>query len=203
MTEAYPLRWPDGWPRTPPYRRESDNRFGGRGGITVGRARDQLMDELRRLGATEIVVSTNVPVKADGLLYADNKRLDDPGIAVYFTFKKKKRVMARDGFISVAGNLRSLGLAIEGLRQLERHGGSLMLERAFKGFLAIAPPDWKKPWREVFGIKSDWHGDITELYREKARLRHPDAGGNDTLMAELNLAYEEARRELTNGGRTA
>jgi hypothetical protein len=127
------------------------------------------MDELRRLGAIAIVVSTNVPVKADGLLYADNKRLDDPGIAVYFTYKKKKFVMARDGFISVAGNLRSLGLAIEGLRQLERHGGSVMLERAFEGFLAIAPPDWKKPWREVFGIKADWTGDINELYRQKAR----------------------------------
>ena len=31
---------------------------------------------------------------------------------------------------------------------------------------------------------------------EKARQRHPDAGGSDTLMAELNVAYEEARREL-------
>jgi hypothetical protein len=135
-------------------------------------------------------------VRADGLLYADNKRLDDPGIAVYFTYKKKKLVMARDGFISVAGNLRSLGLAIDGMRQLDRHGGRFMLEKAFTGFLAIAPPNWKKPWREVFGIKADWRGDITELYREKARLRHPDAGGNDTLMAELNVAYEEARREL-------
>ena len=37
---------------------------------------------------------------------------------------------------------------------------------------------------------------VTELYREKARLRHPDAGGSDTLMAELNVAYEEACREL-------
>jgi hypothetical protein len=154
------------------------------------------MGELRRLGATDIVVSTNVPVKADGLLYADNKRLDDPGIAVYFRFKKKQMVMARDGFVSVAGNLRSLGLAIEGLRQLERHGGSLMLERAFEGFLAIAPPDWKKSWREVFGIKPDWTGDISALYREKARIRHPDAGGSDALMAELNVAYAEARREL-------
>ena len=206
MIEAYPLRWPEGWPRIPSYRRENDNRFGngtrtaegitmGRR-LTVGRARDQLMEELRRLGATEIVVSTNVPVKADGLLYADNKRLDDPGIAVYFKFKKKQMVMARDGFVSVAGNLRSLGLAIEGLRQLERHGGSLMLERAFEGFLAIAPPDWKKPWREVFGIKPDWTGDISALYREKARIRHPDAGGSDALMAELNVAYAEARREL-------
>ena len=196
MIEAYPLKWPDGWPRTAASRRENDNRFGGRGRITVGRARDRLMDEVRLLGATDIIVSSNVPVRPDGLLYADNKRLDDPGIAVYFNFKKKPLVMARDAFISVAGNLRTLGLAIEAFRQLERHGGSFMFEKAFTSFLAIAPPNWRKPWREVFGIKPDWTGDIAELYRAKARTRHPDAGGNDTLMAELNVAYEEARREL-------
>ena len=71
-----------------------------------------------------------------------------------------------------------------------------MMEKAFSGFLAIAPPDWKKPWREVFGVKPDWSGDLTALYREKARHRHPDAGGADTLMAELNNAYQEAKREL-------
>ena len=195
MSEAYPLRWPDGWPRTKPYARATDTRFHGRN-FTVGRVRDDLMNELRLLGAIEIVVSSNVPTRADGLPYSDPRRLDDPGIAVYFTFKKKKLVMARDAFISVAGNLRSLGLAIDGMRQLERHGGSVMLDRAFTGFLAIAPPDWKKPWREVFGIKLDWTGDITELYRAKARIRHPDAGGSHTLMAELNVAYEEACREL-------
>jgi hypothetical protein len=74
------------------------------------------------------------------------------------------------------GGVRSLTLAIEGLRQLERHGGGVMLERAFTGFLAITGPGWKKPWREVFGVKGDWHGNITALYREKARNRHPDAG---------------------------
>jgi hypothetical protein len=183
MTEAYPLCWPPGWPRK--HERENDNRFRG---TSVGRARDQLMSELRLLGATEIVVSSNVPVKADGLLYADNKRIDDPGIAVYFKY--------RDAFTSVAGNLRTLGLAIEGMRQMHRHGGDIMLVRAFEGFLAIAPPDWKKPWREVFGIKPDWTGDIGQLYREKARNRHPDAGGNDSLMAELNVAYAEACQEL-------
>jgi hypothetical protein len=196
MIEAFPLQWPDGWPRTPSHHRDSDNRFGGSGKITVGRARDQLMGELRRLGATEIVVSSNVPVRSDGLLYADDRRIDDPGIAVYFKFKNKRMVMARDGYQTVAGNLRSLGLAIEGLRQLERHGGSVMLERAFEGFLAITPPDWKKPWREVFGVKADWRGDITGLFREKAKQRHSDHGGSDALMAELNVAYESARAEL-------
>jgi len=157
------------------------------------------LEELRLLGATGRVVSSNVPTRSDGLLQSDPRRLDDPGIAVYFKYKTKQVVMARDGFISVAGNLRSLGLAVEAFRQLERHGGSLMLERAFDGFLAIAPPDWKRPWREVFGIQPDWTGDLTNLYREKARTRHPDTGGSDTLMAELNVAYAEGCEELGLG----
>jgi hypothetical protein len=154
------------------------------------------MDQLRLLSATDIIISSNVPTRPDGLLYADNKRLDDPGIAAYFKFKKNSLVMARDAFTSVAGNLRTLGLAVEHLRGLERHGGDFMMERAFTGFIAIAPPNWKKPWREVFGVKPDWHGDLKAMYHEKARERHSDVGGSDTLMAELNVAYEEACREL-------
>ena len=153
-------------------------------------------DRTTPVNKTYHIVSSNVPLRPDGLPYAQSGRLDDPGIAVYFKFKNKPLVMARDGFVSVAGNLRSLTLAISGIRQIERHGGKYMMERAFTGFIAIAPPDWKKPWREVFGIKPDWTGDISQLYREKARNRHPDAGGNDSLMAELNVAYAEARQEL-------
>lgn len=195
--EAYPLQWPDGWPRTPSHRRESDSKFGGKVyGLTMGRARDQLVAELQRLGAREVVLSSNVALRRDGLPYSEQRRLDDPGVAVYFNLKKRPLVMARDAYVSVAGNIRSLTLAVEAMRQLERHGGSTMMERAFTGFAAIAPPDWKKPWREVFGVQPDWRGDITALYREKARNRHPDAGGSDTLMAELNVAYQEAKRDL-------
>jgi hypothetical protein len=195
--EAYPLQWPDGWPRTAFNLRESDRRFGGHvRGLTMGRARDQLLDELRLLEARDIVISSNVPLRSDGLPYSDQRRIEDPGVAVYFTLNKRPQVMARDHFISVAGNMRSLTLAVEAMRQLKRHGGSHMMERAFTGFTAIAPPDWKKPWREVFGVKPDWHGDITALYHEKARNRHPDVGGANTLMVELNTAYAEAKREL-------
>lgn len=195
--EAFPLQWPDGWPRTPDYKRESDQRFSGKVyGIMPGRIRDQMVGELQRLGAKNVVISTNIALRQDGLPYANQKAITDPGVAVYFTLKDRPLVMARDRFKTVAGNMRSLTLAIEAMRQLERHGGSTMMERAFQGFAALAPPDWKKPWREVFGVKPDWHGDIGALYREKARIRHPDAGGSDTLMAELNVAYQEARREL-------
>src|SRR5262249_6296262 len=54
----------------------------------------------------------------------------------------------------------------------------------------------KKAWREVFGISQTGSADVGTLYREKARNRHPDAGGSDTLMAELNVAFTEAKRAL-------
>lgn len=194
--EAYPLQWPEGWPR---YKgeRDSDRKFYGKiYGLTLARARDQMFSELTRLGASNIILSTNVALRLDGLPYSNTRKPTDPGVAVYFTLKKRPHVMAQDRFGSVEGNLRSLGLAIEAMRQLERHGGGTMMERAFTGFVAIAPPDWKKPWRQVFGVKPDWSGDIRSLYKDKARHRHPDAGGSDTLMAELNVAFDEAKREL-------
>lgn len=198
MTEAYPLQWPDGWPRAKS--RDSDSRFHGRVyGLSPGRARDDLLAEMRKLGATEIVLSTNIELRRDGLPYSNARMPTDPGVAIYFKLKKRPLVMAQDRFTSVAGNMRSLTLAIEAMRQMERHGGGHMMERAFTGFVAIAPPDWKKPWREVFGVKPDWKCDYPSLramYLDKATKRHSDTGGNDNLMAELNVAYEEAKQEL-------
>ena len=195
--EAFPLQWPDGWPRTVSWKRESDSKFGGKTyGLTMGRARDQLIAELTRLGARSVVISSNVRLRLDGLPYSDQRKIDEPGVAVYFVLKKRPMVMAVDRYSSVAGNMWSLTLAIEAMRQLERHGGGTMMERAFTGFAAIAPPDWKKPWRQVFGVELNWSGDLAALYREKARNRHPDAGGSDQLMAELNVAYAEAKKEL-------
>lgn len=197
MSEAYPLQWPDGWPRTRATARDSDNRFHGKAyGLSIGHARDRLIAELALLGAKDVVISSNIPLRRDGLPYSNDRGVTDPGVAVYFKLEKRPLVMATDRFVSVAGNLSSLRLAIDAMRQLKRHGGGTMMERAFTGFAAIAPPDWKKPWREVFGVKPEWTGDIAALYREKARNRHPDAGGSNTLMAELNVAYEEAKSEF-------
>lgn len=194
--EAFPLQWPEGWPRTVPMRRTT-SRFGKNLGFNQI---SKLQNELRLMGARHVVISSNVPLRQDGLPYASEtkRRYDDPGVAVYFTLKGKALSMARDRYNTPWENIRSLILAIDAIRSIERHGGSTMMERAFAGFAAIAPPDWKKPWREVFGVQPDWRGDIQALYREKARNRHPDAGGSDQLMAELNVAYQEARRDLAS-----
>ena len=47
--------------------------------------------ELRRFGASNIVVSSNVPTGRGGLPLASAKRVDDAGVAVYFTLKGKER----------------------------------------------------------------------------------------------------------------
>jgi hypothetical protein len=107
MTEAYPLWWPDGWPRTAPGARENDHRFHGKSyRLNMGRARDQLLAELRLLGAKGLVVSTNVELRLDGLPYSETRHIADPGVAVYFTLDGEQLVMARDQFVTVAGNLR-------------------------------------------------------------------------------------------------
>ena len=194
MTEAFPLQWPEGWPRTSQWKRGSSP-FGKN--LGAGEIK-KLQAELRLLGARNVVISSNVPLRNDGLLYASQagRRYDDPGVAIYYVLKGKQLSMARDRYNTPWENIRSLTRTINAIRSIERHGGADMMEHAFAGFVAIAPPDWKKPWREVFGVKPDWSGDIASLYREKARLRHPDAGGSNTLMAELNVAYEEAKREI-------
>lgn len=222
--QAYPLAWPDGWPRTPAARREDGARFKsgdafsgsgdqrryvGKRMITFDRARRLLRDELDRLKAQNVVLSTNARVRADGEARSDDaeRRLSDPGIAVYFRIKGKPMVMAQDAFDSLAANTRSLGLAIEAMRQLERHGGGTMMERAFAGFTALPAPEGstpKRPWWIVlnYGEADDARADLSveevvARFKTLAKRRHPDTdGGSDAAMAELNEAREEAVRDL-------
>jgi len=197
MTESFPLSWPEGWPRMPSDRQERGYEFrqrrqdGGYGTtpVTFATARDKLYDELQRLGAISPIVSTNHPTDRYGIPTESKRRIQDEGVAVYFTFKGRPMVMACDRFDNAA-NMRSLGLAIEAMRQLERHGGGTMIERAFTGFVALSAP--KSP-HEVLGIKPGASDEeIDAAYRQKAMAAHPDRGGSASAMADLT----EARKKL-------
>lgn len=205
MTVAYPLEWPEGWPRTPEVDRRLNSPFTG---MTFERAQQRLVYEVKMMGGHSLVVSSWLAVRRDGMAYADQARrqIPDPGIAVYFTKGNRQMVMARDAYRTPMDNLRSIGLAVEHLRALERHGGSTMMDRAFEGFAALPPPAdmvKERPWREVLGMgemtgPNDLMLTLAEgIYRKKAKNSHPDtAGGDHDAMAELTRAIEEARREL-------
>lgn len=67
---AYPLKWPDGWTRTPDPMRKSGAQFK----TTFDRARRDLHNELRMLGADNVVISSWLAIRQDGNPYADQAR---------------------------------------------------------------------------------------------------------------------------------
>lgn len=185
--ERYPLSWPTGWPRTKPLNREK-----AKFEVSFAKARDELLDELMRLGAGGIVISSNIPVKRDGLPYASYKEPSDPGVAVYFCLGKKSTVLACDRWLMVRDNLRAIGLHIAAMRGINRWGvGSV--EQAFMGYQALPASD--RGWWQVLGVSPDAPlPTIKAAYRQMAIKFHPDAGGNVERMAAINRAWEEAQK---------
>jgi hypothetical protein len=195
--DAWPLQWPVGWTKTEAHKRERS-----RYEVSFADARDDLLKSLRLLGASEAVISSNVPTRRDGLPYSDYSEPREPGVAVYWVQKGKPQVMACDCWRTVRENLRAIGLAIEAIRALERSGASQVFERAFMGFAALPAQAGKRHWRDVLEISSklrdyDIPKDyVDQQYRTLAKLRHPDHGGSHEAMAELNQARDAAYKEI-------
>lgn len=190
MAEAFPLHWPQGWPRTKEPQR---SRFD----VTFGRARDGLFNEIAMMGGSYPVLSTNIELRRDGLPYAQQREPADAGVAVYFMRKGKQMVFACDRWDRARDNVRAIEKTIEAMRGIERWGASDMLERAFSAFVAL--PSSKRTWREVLGFPPQSRPDrdaIEAAYRSKAKAAHPDTGGSNDAMAELNAARAEAQKAV-------
>lgn len=185
--QAYPLKWPHGWPRHKGSR-DSDTRFNGPT-YRWNRVFRGLHQELKKIGASNIVVSTNQPIRGDGEPYAQTRNIDDVGVAVYFMRSGRSMVMAQDRFYTVMGNMRSLTMAIEGLRQMERHGGAQMLERAFEGFAALPPPDscWKILGMDQSVLRS--RANVMRYFKQAAEIANAGNGGD---LDRLVKARDEA-----------
>jgi hypothetical protein len=192
------LQWPLGWPRTPSHKRDRGRQFtqissatGNKALVTFAKARDLLYEELRRLGAANVVLSSNHKPDRYGVPIESKRSVGDEGIAIYFGLKDKPMAMACDRYDNAAANMRSLGLAIDAMRQLERHGGGTMMERAFAGFAALTAPG--KNWWDVLEVKPDATRQLIEAnFRRLARDRHPDNGGSHESMSALNEARDAA-----------
>jgi len=189
--ESYPLTWPSGQPRTPRSgRRWSRFRSDWRSSLK------HVLAEVGRLGGSEIVVSTNLRPRLDGLPYADEKQPDDTGVAVWFTRKRKPMVIACDTYTTVRDNLHAIGLVIESLRAVERHGSPSLLEQAFTGFAALPAYAAEPSWWETLGVAHDATLDEIERAHERlVQLHHPDRGGDHERMARINRARDVAREE--------
>lgn len=199
MSNAYPLAWPHGWPRTPASQ-QTDARYqftrpseaGNRKPWTFASARDALVEELRKMKATGVVISTNFSLNSQGMPRGDRRAPADQGIAIYFTRGRRQLAMACDRYVRAEENMRSLALALDAMRSLERHGGGIMTEKAFSGFAALPPPP--SCWEVLGAEPGAAAAEVDAAWRAKARAAHPDQGGTTAAMAALNAARDEARR---------
>lgn len=151
--KAHPLTWPEGWKRTP-YDRRKPGHFGKRlrrpgeswtrnADLTVNEAVQRVLVELARwaIARDDIVISTNVPTRLDGMPRSDAKRPLDPGAAVYWEESTgERRCIAVDQYTHVEDNLAAIAATLDAMRAIERHGGAEILQRAFTGFTALPAP---------------------------------------------------------------
>ena len=192
MIENFPLYWPEGQQRTEGWKRKKTPFK-----VTQGTARDHLMAELARLGARDIILSTNIPLRKDGLPITGRREPDDPGVAVYFKYKGAM-AFACDQYQKVYDNIRAIGLTIQAIRGIERWGSSDMMERAFRGFTALPAPE-SMNWRAILGFKptdNPTQKEVKAACRKKALTMHPDQGGSDTEFHILKAALEQAYLEV-------
>ena len=201
FTDASPLAWPEGWPRTKftslidGRHKFSKGTLDARRAILLSEAKQSLQDAVNRLGCTSVVVSCDLPLSLRGNAWVTSgPRSQDAGVAISFMRGGKPLQMARDAFYRIEDNMRSLALALEHLSGVERHGGNVIMERAFSGFVALpAPGKPKRPWHVVFGLVPGVADKETigALYRVKAKNVRDDAE-----LTELNVARDDALASL-------
>lgn len=188
MTAAYPLTWPSHIAR-------SKAREAGKFKTSLAGALANVEGSLRRFATdsgkrlTGIVISSNYSL--------GDRKPADPGVAVWFVWDDMQICIPVDRYSTVEGNLQAIHHVVEARRTELRHGTLALVRATFSGFVALPPPPGtsKRPWWEVLCVDPQASRvRREEAYRELAKKLHPDRGGSDAAMAELNAARAEALR---------
>jgi len=191
---VYPLSWPAGRPR-------AEHRSASRFQVTdLKKTVRELEREIDLIGGRNVLINSNW-INPDWR-YGVPPCLPDPGVVVSFDRRGKDNLMhvfALDGYQTLHDNTRGVLVTIQSLRAIDRHGAFQTFETAMSAFVALPPP---RDWREVLGLS---YGEVTRdqieiAFRHEAKRSHPDAGGTDQRMAELNAAREAALKAITKRG---
>ncbi len=189
MRDRYPLAWPAGWKRiqNPEWSRFKPG--------SVLKEAQEVEHQLSMLGATSVIITSNMQYRNDGLPYI-RQSVNDTGVAVYFKLDGEEQCIPCDKWRLLEENLRAIAKTIEALRGLERWGAKDMVNAAFRGFKALpSTVIVTRPHRSWFVVLDvDEHANALEVkqaYRDAIKLHHPDAGGVADDFAEIQQAYKE------------
>lgn len=183
---AFPLAWPLSWKRN--HKMEKANFH-----TAFSRSMNSLLDELRLMGATGIIISSNIPVKKDGFPYSNQQRPSDPGIAVYFNKNGKQQCIPCDKWDRAEDNIHAIELTVRSLRGISRWGTHQIVDAAFRGFEAL--PYHSKGTPKIYyfsGLPRE------EAWRKKNLLKkelHPDMGGSHDEFTDMMDQWNEYEKQ--------
>jgi len=222
MYQAYPLTWPPHRPRTKyrkraAFHRKIERRSESSGSLyydtaslTVEDAQSRTRKQLTMLGASNVVISSNLRLRQDGLPYSQQRQPDDPGIAVYFQLKKQPHCLSCDTWDRAADNLAAVAKYVEAMRGQIRWGVG-DIAAMFAGFKAlpgaIITPQAMTVEEAAEFLGGSNHPSVAtvlmrdaetfkETYRSRAKELHPDANGGQTHpdWHKLQMAAEAMKQ---------
>src|SRR4051812_44698555 len=123
--QAFPLHWPESWPRT---QKPAKSQFK----TTLVAAIKNVQESLRRFGDDSDSAVRNILVSTNVSLMDQNPK--DAGVAVYFTWDGISTCIAVDRYQRIEENLQAIHHVIEAERTKLRHGGLNLVRAAFRGY---------------------------------------------------------------------
>lgn len=207
--QRFPLQWPDGWRRTGPQQRErakfnksvrqyrtgydgAQHSYDTKQSLTIADAISRVLEELQRMGIGEddIVISSNLRLRLDGMPASGQANPDDCGVAVYWRKGAGTRCMAIDRYDRVQDNLAAIAATLDAMRAIERHGGATIMDRAFQGFVALPAP---RAWWQILELSgpNPTRAEIDFAHRRLISKHHPDKGGTAEMAADINAARDQ------------
>lgn len=195
---ACPLYWPAGWKRAA---RRERSKFRD---SSVYAESQEVRKELAAMYARDVVISSNLSLRSDGLPYSSQRIPDDPGVSVWFELREsgewREHVLACDRWDRAEHNLRAIAKHVEALRGQDRWGvGSLA--QAFRGYQALPEQATGRPWWDVLKVPPDADAEkIEQAYKHRALECHPDKCDGDRqawdelleARAQANAAKKES-----------
>lgn len=195
---AYPLCWPDGWPRSTDKHESAFGRGTAQGRHSMAKAVEFLQHELRLLVTDKEILSTNIKPNLSGVPVSGAAQPKDVGAAVYFELNGTPVSLACDKWNRVECNVWAIAKHIESLRGQERWGvGSI--QRAFRGYMALpgVGESEASTWWRTLGVPINSTPEVVrQAYRILVKKHHPDKGGDRELFDRITRAMERFEATL-------